>query len=46
MATNRYKTKKNPDVEKTLGLLYVKIDIICMDLNMKGNSALQHKQEI
>ena len=45
ISTNRYRTKKDPDIEKALGLLYLKRDNFYIDLNKKGNRALQHQQE-
>ena len=45
ISTNRYRTKKDPDIEKALGLLYLKKDNSYIDLNKKGNRALQHQQE-
>ena len=45
ISTNRYRTKKDPDIEKALGLLYIEGDNSYKDLNKKGNRALQHQQE-
>ena len=45
ISTNRYRTKKDPDIGKALGLLYIKRDNSYIDLNRKGNRALQHQQE-
>ena len=45
ISTNRYRTKKDPDIEKALGLLYIKMDNSYIDLNKKGNRALRHQQE-
>ena len=45
ISTNRYRTKKDSDIEKALGLLYIKRGNSYIDLNKKGNRGLQHQQE-
>ena len=45
ISTNRYRTRKEPDMEKTIGLLYLTWDNTYKDLNKKGYRTLQHQQE-
>ena len=42
---NRDRTKKDLQLEKTSGLLYIKRDNIYIDLNKKDNKALKHQEE-